>query len=75
MGHAPGADHDVDVDADGDGIIKGQRLYQLVRLTGDVTDVRLNPIQHWQPRLQVAGGRSRYDHHDGLHSGTLRLPQ
>jgi hypothetical protein len=38
MGHAPGADHDVDVDADGDGIIKGQRLYQLVRLTGDVMD-------------------------------------
>jgi cytochrome c biogenesis protein CcdA/thiol-disulfide isomerase/thioredoxin len=37
-GHAPGADHGVDVDADGDGVIKGQRLYQLVRLTGDVTD-------------------------------------
>ena len=37
--------------------------------------VRLNPIQHWQPRLQVAGGRSRYYHHNGLHSGTLRLPQ
>jgi len=92
-GHVPGADHGVDVDANGDGIIKRQRLYQLVRLTGDVTDhtfeisfprfrrdrlfiyVRLNPIQHWQPRLQVAGGRSRYDHHDGLHSGTLRLPQ
>jgi cytochrome c biogenesis protein CcdA/thiol-disulfide isomerase/thioredoxin len=37
-GHAPGADHGVDVDANGDGIIKGQRLYQLVRLAGDVTD-------------------------------------
>ena len=37
-GHAPGADHGVDVDANGDGVINGQRLYQLVRLTGDVTD-------------------------------------
>jgi hypothetical protein len=35
-GHAPCADHGVD--ANGDGIIKGQRLYQLVRLAGDVTD-------------------------------------
>jgi cytochrome c biogenesis protein CcdA/thiol-disulfide isomerase/thioredoxin len=37
-GHAPGADHGVDVDANGDGVIQGQRLYQLVRLAGDVTD-------------------------------------
>ena len=37
-GYVPGADHGVDVDANGDGIIKGQRLYQLVRLAGDVTD-------------------------------------
>jgi Thioredoxin like C-terminal domain len=37
-GHAPGADHGVDADANGDRVIKGQRLYQLVRLTGDVTD-------------------------------------
>jgi hypothetical protein len=37
-GHAPGADHGVDVDANGDGVIKGQRLYQLVRLARDVTD-------------------------------------
>jgi cytochrome c biogenesis protein CcdA/thiol-disulfide isomerase/thioredoxin len=37
-GHAPGADHGVDVDSNGDGVITGQRLYQLVRLAGDVTD-------------------------------------
>jgi cytochrome c biogenesis protein CcdA/thiol-disulfide isomerase/thioredoxin len=37
-GHAPGADHGVDVDSNGDGIITGQRLYQLVRLAGGVTD-------------------------------------
>ena len=37
-GHKPGNDHGVDVDADGDGVINGQRLYQLVRLTGDISD-------------------------------------
>jgi cytochrome c biogenesis protein CcdA/thiol-disulfide isomerase/thioredoxin len=37
-GHTPGNDHGVDVDADGDGVINGQRLYQLVRLTGDISD-------------------------------------
>ena len=37
-GHAPGTNHGVDTDADGNGVINGQRLYQLVRLSGDVTD-------------------------------------
>jgi hypothetical protein len=37
-GHAPSADHGVDVDANDDGIIEEQRLYQLVRLAGDVTN-------------------------------------
>jgi hypothetical protein len=37
-GHAPGPDHGVDTDADGNGVITGQQLYQLVRLSGDVTD-------------------------------------
>jgi thiol-disulfide isomerase/thioredoxin len=37
-GHTPGSNHGVDVDADGDGVINGQRLYQLVRFTGDVSD-------------------------------------
>jgi cytochrome c biogenesis protein CcdA len=37
-GHAPGTDHGVDIDADGNGVIKGQRLYQLVRLAGNVSN-------------------------------------
>ncbi len=37
-GHAPGADHGVDSDAAGNGMIIGQRLYQLVRLSGHVAD-------------------------------------
>lgn len=35
-GHSPGDNHGVD--ADGNGVITGQRLYQLVRLAGEVTD-------------------------------------
>jgi cytochrome c biogenesis protein CcdA/thiol-disulfide isomerase/thioredoxin len=37
-GRTPGNDHGVDVDADGDGVINRQRLYQLVRLTGEISD-------------------------------------
>jgi hypothetical protein len=37
-GHAPGTNHGVDTDDDGNGVINGQRLYQLVRLAGDVSD-------------------------------------
>jgi hypothetical protein len=37
-GHAPDSDHGVDIDANGDGVIMGQRLYQLVRLSGGVTE-------------------------------------
>ncbi|TXI84140.1 MAG: cytochrome c biogenesis protein DipZ [Cupriavidus sp.] len=37
-GKAPGADHGADVDAAGNGTVVGQRLYQLVRLTGPVRD-------------------------------------
>jgi cytochrome c biogenesis protein CcdA/thiol-disulfide isomerase/thioredoxin len=37
-GHAPATNHGVDTDADGNGVINGQRLYQLVRLAGDVSD-------------------------------------
>lgn len=35
-GHAPGADHGVDIDATGDGVVRDNRLYQLVRQTGTV---------------------------------------
>jgi hypothetical protein len=31
-GHAPDADHGVDTDAQGSGVVREQRLYQLVRL-------------------------------------------
>lgn len=37
-GAAPGAAHGTDVAADGSGIVTGQRLYQLVRQTGEVAD-------------------------------------
>jgi hypothetical protein len=37
-GHAPGSDHGVDVDAAGDGVVTEQRLYQLVRQQGAVSD-------------------------------------
>ena len=35
-GAAPGADHGTDTDADGSGIIREQRLYQLIRQSGEV---------------------------------------
>ena len=37
-GRPPGEDHGVDTDADGNGTVTGQRLYQLVRERGTVTD-------------------------------------
>ena len=37
-GAAPGDSHGADVDADGQGVVTGQRLYQLVRQTGTITD-------------------------------------
>jgi len=35
---APGANHGTDADADGQGIVTGQRLYQLIRQSGDISD-------------------------------------
>ena len=37
-GHAPGADHGVDIDSQGKGVIEAQRLYQLIRQRGDISD-------------------------------------
>jgi thiol-disulfide isomerase/thioredoxin len=37
-GQPPGAAHGVDSDADGNGTVTGQRLYQLIRQQGSVTD-------------------------------------
>ena len=35
-GAAPGADHGTDIDAQGNGVIRKQRLYQLIRQTGTI---------------------------------------
>jgi hypothetical protein len=37
-GAPPGDSHGADVDADGQGVVTGQRLYQLVRQNGAITD-------------------------------------
>ena len=37
-GAAPGADHGTDVDADGNGTVTEERLYQLIRQSGEVRD-------------------------------------
>lgn len=37
-GKAPGANHGVDTDVAGNGVVSGQRLYQLVRLKGPITE-------------------------------------
>jgi hypothetical protein len=51
-GAAPGADHGSDTDADGRGVIDGQRLYQLVRQNGAVTD-RTFEIEFLDPGVQA----------------------
>jgi thiol-disulfide isomerase/thioredoxin len=37
-GHKPGADHGADIDADGNGVVREQRLYQLIRQHGAIQD-------------------------------------
>jgi thiol-disulfide isomerase/thioredoxin len=37
-GAAPGSSRGADVDADGEGVVTGQRLYQLIRQSGRITD-------------------------------------
>jgi cytochrome c biogenesis protein CcdA/thiol-disulfide isomerase/thioredoxin len=37
-GAAPGADHGADIDAQGNGVIREQRLYQLIRQGGEIGD-------------------------------------
>ena len=37
-GALPGADHGTDIDADGNGTVSEERLYQLIRQSGDVRD-------------------------------------
>jgi cytochrome c biogenesis protein CcdA/thiol-disulfide isomerase/thioredoxin len=47
-GAAPAADHGTDVDADGNGTVSEERLYQLIRQSGDVRD-RLFEIEFLDP--------------------------
>jgi cytochrome c biogenesis protein CcdA/thiol-disulfide isomerase/thioredoxin len=51
-GEAPGADHGTDVDADGLGTVNGQRLYQLIRQNGTISD-RTFEIEFLDPGVQA----------------------
>ena len=51
-GKPPGDDHGVDTAADGTGVVEGQRLYQLVRQHGPVTE-RTFEIQFLDPGVQA----------------------
>ncbi|HET6956369.1 MAG TPA: cytochrome c biogenesis protein DipZ [Vicinamibacterales bacterium] len=51
-GAAPGENHGTDVDAEGRGIVTEQRLYQLVRQAGTITD-RTFEIRFLDPGVQV----------------------
>jgi cytochrome c biogenesis protein CcdA/thiol-disulfide isomerase/thioredoxin len=51
-GHAPGSDAGVDTNADGTGTVNGQRLYQLVRQKGAVTD-RTFTIEFLDPAVEA----------------------
>jgi cytochrome c biogenesis protein CcdA/thiol-disulfide isomerase/thioredoxin len=51
-GAAPGASHGTDTDANGEGVIREQRLYQLVRQSGEVKD-RTFEIRFLDPGAQA----------------------
>jgi thiol-disulfide isomerase/thioredoxin len=51
-GHAPGENHGTDTDADGHGVVDGQRLYQLIRENGAVSD-RTFEIRFLDPGVQA----------------------
>jgi cytochrome c biogenesis protein CcdA/thiol-disulfide isomerase/thioredoxin len=51
-GQAPGASHGMDVDANGLGSVTGERLYQLIRQHGAITD-RTFEIQFLDPGVQA----------------------
>jgi cytochrome c biogenesis protein CcdA/thiol-disulfide isomerase/thioredoxin len=51
-GHAPGQDHGVDTDEQGNGIVKENRLYQLVRQKGTIAD-RTFEIEFLDPGVQA----------------------
>ena len=51
-GARPGDNHGADVDADGQGVVNGQRLYQLIRQSGPITD-RTFEIEFLDPGVQA----------------------
>jgi cytochrome c biogenesis protein CcdA/thiol-disulfide isomerase/thioredoxin len=51
-GAAPGVDHGADIDADGHGTVGGQRLYQLIRQHGTISD-RTFEIEFLDPGVQA----------------------
>ena len=51
-GARPGDNHGTDVDADGQGVVTGQRLYQLIRQSGPITD-RTFEIEFLDPGVQA----------------------
>jgi hypothetical protein len=51
-GHPPGGDHGADTNNKGQGIVNAQRLYQLIRQTGPVTDHDFE-IEFDEPGIQV----------------------
>ena len=51
-GTAPGTNHGADIDADGRGVVEGQRLYQLIRQSGAISD-RTFEIEFLDPGVQA----------------------
>jgi cytochrome c biogenesis protein CcdA/thiol-disulfide isomerase/thioredoxin len=51
-GAAPGTNHGADIDADGRGVVEGQRLYQLIRQSGAISD-RTFEIEFLDPGVQA----------------------
>ena len=51
-GAPPGKDHGADVDAEGMGVVSGERLYQLIRQSGEIRD-RVFEIQFLDPGVQA----------------------
>ena len=51
-GRAPGAAHGLDIDSDGNGKVTDQRMYQLIRQQGLITD-REFQIEFLDPEVEV----------------------
>lgn len=51
-GATPGKSHGLDVDADGQGVVTRQRLYQLIRQSGEISDHRFE-IRFLDPGVQA----------------------